>query len=131
MKPTIGLFYRIAALQAAKQEIERTPDHEVLGMDPIEWARHLTARFGLSEIVLTGEPRLIEDQREYTLRGYDIYSDRKAGERVRETAIRIEVPVIPSNTIELIWAQKLTPNTFFFLSYPLWSTTLGASSSSS
>src|SRR5215831_16315793 len=97
MHPTIGDYYR-SALEQLKKEIENTADERVIGMDPADWVQYLIRKHGMEEIVLDGErePRMEETTTEYKLRGYDIYTDRRPGTVVRETAIKILVPVHPS-----------------------------------
>lgn len=55
---------------------------------------------------------MVETEVERTLRGYDIYTDQMPGTVVRSAAIRVEVPVIPSDTLREIWKHKLSPNMF-------------------
>jgi hypothetical protein len=116
--PTISLYYR-AALDEAAKVIESTPDDRVIGMDPSEWKTYLIAKYGLSEIVLDSsrDVALQEDVQEYRQRGYDIATDRGPGALVRETVFRLEIPVIPSDTLPEIWNHKVAPNTYS-LSYP-------------
>ena len=113
MPPTIGDYYR-SAVGHARKEIESTPDDRVLGMDTDEWIAYLTRKWGMFEIVIdeSREVRMSETEREYRLRSYDIHTGRAPGTFVRETAIRIEVPVLSSDTLQVIWENRLAPNSF-------------------
>jgi hypothetical protein len=117
--PTIGDYYR-AAIEGLRKEVEATPDDRVIGMNIEEWASYLAARYGMQPIVLDGSrsPEMEEVEIERTLRGYDIYSDRGPGEVARSTAVRVQVPVVPSDTIKVIWDKGLAPNTFHASRYP-------------
>lgn len=111
LPPSIADYYR-AAIEAAKKEVESTPDDRVLGVDQGEWANYLTQKYGMVEIgIVESDVTTTEVDKEYRLRGYDFYSDRQPGTVVRETAVRLFVPVEPTDTIQTIWNQKLAPNT--------------------
>jgi hypothetical protein len=113
MPPTIGDYYR-AALEDTKQGIDRTPDDQVMGMDAEQWIDYLVAKHGMEEIRFdeSREITMAEVEREYTQRGYDFYTDRPPGTIVREVAVRLLVPVEPSDTLKEIWNHKLSPNTY-------------------
>jgi hypothetical protein len=113
MPPTISDYYR-AALEELKQQVESTPDEQVLGMDPEEWLNYLVTKFGMEPIAIDDarQDQMVEVDHQRTLRGYDIYSDAGPGTVVRSTAIRVEVPVIPTDTLQEIWKHKLSPNMF-------------------
>jgi hypothetical protein len=61
---------------------------------------------------------MTEVETEHTQRGYDIYSDRPPGNVIRSTAVRVDVPVVPSDTLKEIWRHSLAPNTFHMSTYP-------------
>jgi len=110
LPPRIADYYR-AALDAMKAEIDSTPDDHVLGMDPAKCIEYVLEKYGMIEVVFNDAAvELIEVDREYRQQGYDIYSDRGPGTLVRETAVRIQLPVEPSDTIQTIWAQRLAPS---------------------
>lgn len=113
MPPTIGDYYR-AAVDRAQAEIESTPDDKAIGMDPSEWIEYLIGKWGMLEIALdeTRQVEMSEVEREHQLRGYDIWTNQGPGTVVRQAAVRVEVPVTPSHTLQVIWQQKLAPNTF-------------------
>jgi len=113
MPPTIAEYYR-RAVEELKAEIESTKDDRVIGMPEDEWVNYLVAKWGMVAIQLDDSrgPEMVEVETERTLRGYDIYSDGGPGRVIRSTHVRVEVPVIPSDTIETIWKLKLAPNSF-------------------
>ena len=113
MRPTISHYYR-SAIESAKKEVESTPDDRVLGMDGEEWVEYLTQKHGMFEISLDDSrpEEMSEVDREYRLRGHDFLTDRPPGTLVRETMVQIELPVQPSDTLQVIWQLKLSPNTF-------------------
>lgn len=119
MPPTIGDYYR-QAIEKLQAEIQATPDDGVIGMNPDEWVDYLVQKWGMVPIVLdeARQVEMSEVETERVLRGYDIYSDRGPGTVVRSTNVRVEVPVVPSDTIETIWKLKLAPNTFHMNAYP-------------
>jgi hypothetical protein len=110
---TISQYYS-SVTDGARKEIESTADDRVLGMDPSDWVDYLVSKSGMSPIVLddSREDQMVESTREYTLRGYECRTDQGAGTRRSETAISVQVPVVPSDTIEAIWSHKLAPDTF-------------------
>jgi hypothetical protein len=111
MPPTIGDYYRAAR---AKTEIESTPDVQAIGMDSDEWNEYLIRKWSMSEIVLdeSRQVEMSEGQRKHRLRGYDIWTNQEPGTVVQQAAVRVEVPVTPNDTLQVIWRQKLAPNTF-------------------
>lgn len=111
MSPTISDYYR-AATDALTTEVDSTPDDRVLGTDLDEWVNYLVEKFGMEEITLddSRSDQMVETEVERTLRRYDIYTDRMPGAVVRTAAIRVEVPVIPSDTLREIWKHNLSPN---------------------
>jgi hypothetical protein len=113
MPPRIADYYR-AAFEEAKKEIHRTPDDKVIGMDPEQWTHYLVAKYGMEEIRLdeSREITMDEVEREYKTRGYDIYTNLMPGTVVREVAIRLLVPVEPTDTLKTIWNEKLRPNSY-------------------
>lgn len=113
MPPTISDYYR-AALEDVKKEVGSTPDDRVIGMEPEEWINYLVQKWGMEEIVLddSREAGMTEVESEHRLRGYDIHTNQGPGTVVRSTAVRVEVPVMPSDTIQAIWKHELSPNTF-------------------
>lgn len=66
------------------------------------------------EIVLdeSREVEMSEVESEHRLRRYDIRTNRGPSTLVRQVAVRIEVPVTPSDTLQVIWQKKLAPNSF-------------------
>jgi hypothetical protein len=119
MMSTIGDYHR-AAIQGLKEEVDSTADDKVIGMNTDDWVEYLLKKYGMQPIVLddSRENRLVEVERSHTLRGYDIYTDSEPGTVVRSTGVRVEVPVVPSDTIDVIWDQKLAPNSFHLVRYP-------------
>jgi hypothetical protein len=119
MPPTISAYYR-TVIEELTKEVESTPDAKVIGMNPDEWVGYLVAKWGMEPIVLDDsrgvEMTEVESQR--TLRAYDIDSDQEPGTVVRSTAVRVEVPVIPSDTINEIWRHGLAPNMCHLTHYP-------------
>jgi hypothetical protein len=113
MPPTIGDYYR-SAIEKLKEEVESTPDDRVLGMIEEDWVGYLDQKYGMDAIVFdeTREASLVEVERQRVQRGYDIYTDAGPGTVVRSTNVRVEVPVVPSDTIEAIWKLQLAPNTY-------------------
>jgi hypothetical protein len=109
---TINDYYR-SATESAKGEIEETADERVLGMEREDWIDYLVRKWGMTEIVLDeSKTELVEAEREYKLRGYDIYTDQGPGTTVRASAVRIEIATTPTDTIQVIWKHRLAPNTF-------------------
>jgi hypothetical protein len=119
MMPTIGDYYR-AAIQRLKEEVDSTPDDKVTGMNPDDWVEYLVNKYGMQPIVLdeSREHRLVEVEQKRTLRGYDIYTDSGPGTVVRSTGVRVELPVVPSDSIDVIWREHLAPNSFHLVRYP-------------
>lgn len=119
MPPTISAYYR-SVIEELQKEVVSTPDDKVIGMNPDEWVDYLVSKWGMEPIVLddSRSVQMTEVESERTLRGYDIYSDMGPGTVTRSTAVRVEVPVIPSDTIKEIWRHGLAPNTFHMNRYP-------------
>lgn len=113
MPPTIGDYYR-AVLEKMKGEVESTSDVDVLGWDYDDWRLYLEKKWGMEPIEFDGarEEQLVEVERERVQRGYDIYTDRMPGTVVKNTDVRLEIPVIPSDTIQAMVNHRLSPNTF-------------------
>lgn len=117
--PTISNYYR-SVIDQLEKEVDSTSDDRVVGMNPDEWVDYLVNKWGMEPIVLD-ESRsvgLVEVETEHVQRGYDVYSDAGAGGVVRSTAVRVEVPVVPSDTIREIWRHGLSPNSFHMTQYP-------------
>jgi len=113
MPPTISDYYR-AALDEVRQVVEATPDGDVLGRDQDEWCAYLVSKYGMERIELDtsrGE-QLVEVEREHRLRGYDVISGRGPGSIVKAHDVRIEVPVVPSDTLQEIVKHKLATNPY-------------------
>ena len=110
---TIDSYYGVL-VEEAKKEINSTSDDRVLGTSENEWVEYLEAKFGMSPIAIdpSRQIEMVEVDHEYTLRRDDFYTGQSAGTRRRETAISIEVAVVPSDTIQAIWKHKLAPNPF-------------------
>jgi hypothetical protein len=119
MPPTISAYYQ-AALEELQKEVEATTDDRVIGMNADEWIGYLVNKYQMEPIVMDASrgPQMEEVESERVLRGYDIYSDNGLGTVVRATNVRVEVPVIPSDTIKEIWKHGLAPNTFHMNQYP-------------
>ncbi len=113
MPPTISDYYR-AVIEELKGEVESTPDDSVLGMDLDEWIAYLVNKFSMGGIALDDSrtEQMVEVEHERALRGYDFHTDAMPGTVVRSTVIRVEVPVVPSDTLNEIWKHKLSPNMF-------------------
>src|SRR5688500_17288296 len=103
--PTIGDYYRVA-LDDLKKEVEATSDDKVLRMSLDAWIAYLERKYGMADIVLdsTREHVLVEVEQEFRRRGYE-----SAVSRVE--AVRVDVPVEPSTTLEAIHQRRLAPNT--------------------
>jgi hypothetical protein len=117
--PTISAYYR-SVIDELQKDVESTPDDRVLGMNPDEWIDYLVSKWGMESIVLDDarDVQMSEVEQERTLRRYDIYSDQGPGMVIRSTAVRVEVPVVPSDTVKEIWKHGLAPNTFHMARYP-------------
>jgi hypothetical protein len=117
--PTVSDYYR-AAVEDLKSKVESTPDDAVLGMDLDQWIDYLVETHAMEPIQIdeSRTPAMVEEEVEYTLRGYDIYTDRAPGTRVKETRVRVDVPVVPSETLQEIWKHELAPNSFSMVTYP-------------
>lgn len=113
MPPTIGDYYR-AAIDGVQKEVDSTADDRVIGLAPEEWIDYLFAKWGMAEIVLDAsrEAEMSEVEREFRQRGYDIMTDRAPGTLVRQAAVRIDIPVTPSDTLQVIVDKHLAPNTY-------------------
>jgi hypothetical protein len=113
MPPTIGDYYRVA-IDGAQREVDTTPDERVIGFTLEEWIDYLCAKWGMAAIVLdeSRDVEMSEVEREYRQRGYDIMTDRAPGTLVRQAAVRIDIPVAPSDTLQVIADKHLAPNTF-------------------
>jgi hypothetical protein len=119
MPPTISDYYR-QAIDKLKAEIEATPDDRVMGMNPDEWVDYLVRKWGMFPIALDElrQEGMSEVQSERVQRGYNIYDDSGPGTVRRFTDVRVEVPVVATDTIDAIWQLKLAPNTFSLNHYP-------------
>src|SRR5688572_28834630 len=111
--PTISDYYR-NAIKSLEAEIEKTPDDRVIGMNPEEWVDYLVRKYGMVPIVLdeSRQEGMSELQSERVQRGYNIYDDSGPGTVVRSTAVRVDVPVVATDTLDAIWHHRLAPNTF-------------------
>ncbi|HEY1307287.1 MAG TPA: hypothetical protein VGF24_27215 [Vicinamibacterales bacterium] len=120
MPATINDYYR-GATERMKKEVDDTPDAEVLGRDFDEWCAYLVAKWGMEPIELDASrgEQLVENEREQMLRGYDIYTGRGPGARVKSIDVRIEIPVVPSDTLEGIVHHHLATNSYSLVAaYP-------------
>ena len=119
MPPTISDYYR-QAIEKLKVEIDATPDDRVIGMNPDEWVDYLVNKWGMVPIVLdeSRQEGMSEVQSERVQRGYNIYDDSGPGTVRRSTDVRVEVPVVATDTLDTIWHLKLAPNTYSLSSYP-------------
>jgi hypothetical protein len=117
--PTVSDYYR-NAIESLKAEIEKTPDDRVIGMNLEEWVDYLVRKYGMVPIVLdeSRQEGMAEIQSERVQRGYNIYDDSGPGTVVRSTAVRVEVPVVATDTLDAIWHHKLAPNTYSMSAYP-------------
>lgn len=113
MPPTIGDYYRVA-IDGMQKDVDSTADDRVLGIDPEQWIEHLLAKWGMSPIVLveSRQVEMVEVEQEFRQRGYDIMTDRAPGTLVRQAAVRVDLPVGPSDTLQVIADKHLAPNTF-------------------
>ena len=111
--PTISDYYR-AAIEALKNEVEATTDADVLGRDHYDWYAYLIEKHGMVPIEIdeSRSEQLVEVEREHALRGYDIYTNRMPGSVVKTNDVRIEVPVVPSDTLEVIAREHLATNPY-------------------
>ena len=120
MIPTISDYYR-AAIEALKKKVEATADADVIGRDYDDWYAYLIDKHGMVPIEIDASrgEQLVEVEREHVLREYDIYTDRMPGSVVKTNDVRIEVPVVPTDTLEVIANQHLAANPFSLgLGYP-------------
>ena len=113
MIPTISDYYR-AAIEALKNEVEATTDADVIGRDHDDWYADLIEKHGMVPIEIDASrgEKLVEVEREHVLRGYDVCTDQMPGSVVKTNDVRIEVPVVPSDTLEVIAIQHLATNPF-------------------
>ena len=113
MPPTIGDYYRVA-IDGMKKEVDSTADDRVLGIDPEQWIDYVLAKWGMDTIVLdeSRQVEMVEVEQEFRQRGYDIMTDRAPGTLVRQAAVRVDLPVEPSDTLQVIADKHLAPNTF-------------------
>ena len=113
MPPTIADYNR-AVLNDLKTEVESTADNRVNGIEPEQWIAQLVQKWGMREILLdqSRDVEMIEVESERQLSAYDIYSDQGPGTVVRSTQVKVQVPVVPSDTIQAIWSHELSPNAF-------------------
>ena len=113
MTPTISDYYR-AAIDALKEEVEATADAEVIGRELDDWCAYLIEKHGMVPIEIDASrgEQLVEVERERVLQGYDIYTNGMPGSVVKTNDVRIEVPVVPSDTLEVIAYQHLATNPF-------------------
>lgn len=120
MPPTISDYYR-SAIEGARNEILSSSDAAVLGMDRTAWLDYLEAKWGMRAIEFdtSRERRLIEVEQVRQSRHWDINTDHPAGSTFKQTAVQIEFPVVPSDTIDTIWKLGIAPNRFSIShSYP-------------
>ena len=120
MIPTISDYYR-AAIEALKKEVEATADTDVIGRDYDDWYTYLIDKHGMVPIDIDASrsEQLVEVEREHVLRAYDIYTDGMPGRVVKTNDVRIEVPVVPTDTLEVIANRQLATNPFSLgLQYP-------------
>ena len=104
MPPTIDSYYR-SAIKEIEQEVEATADAD---------AALLIEKYGMVpiEIDASRKKQMVEVKREYVRRGYDIYTNQMPGSVVETTDVRLEVPVVRSDTLEAIATQQLAPMPF-------------------
>ena len=101
MPPTIDSYYR-SAIKEIEQEVEATADAD---------AALLIEKYGMVpiEIDASRKEQMVEVEREHVRRGYDIYTNQIPGSVVKTTDVRLEVPVVRSDTLEAIATQQLAP----------------------
>lgn len=111
--PLISDYYREVQNQL-RQEIEAAADDYVLGTPPDDWVVYLATKHAMTIIERDGSRgiEMIELETQHTLRGYDIYTDRGPGDVVKTTMVRVEVPVIPTETLNEIWRHKIAPKPY-------------------
>jgi len=88
--PTVADYYR-AALDAARREVQETPDARTLGMDPEEWTKYLIEKYGMEVVELDSKNpmRMVE----VLVNGY--------------AAMRVLQPVIWTDTLTVISREGL------------------------
>ena len=101
MPPTIESYYRWA-IKEIEQEVEATADAN---------AASLIDKYGMVPIKIdtSREVQMVKVEREHVSRGYNIYTNQMPGSVVKTTDVRLEVPVVRSDTLEAIVTQKLAP----------------------
>ena len=101
MPPTIESYYRWA-IKEIELEVEATADAN---------AASLIDKYGMVPIKIdtSREVQMVKVEREYVRREYDIFADQMPGSVAKTTDVRLEVPVVRSDTLEAIATQKLAP----------------------
>ena len=113
MPPTVSDYYRWA-IEKLKEEVEATPDADVIGRDYDEWREYLERKWGMEPIEFDdsrGE-RPVEVERKRPLRGYDLYTNRMPSSVVKTNDVRLEIPVVPSETLQTIAQQEIATNPY-------------------
>lgn len=100
LPPSIADYYRLAK-DKLRQEVESTPDENVIGLDESEWVEYLVQKYGMELIQMdeTRQERMVE-----------VVS--KHG-----PAVRVEVPVVPSDTLEVIGREGLAGSPIWLTDY--------------
>ena len=113
MPPRIADYYR-SAIESMTKEVEETSDADVLGRDFDEWCAYLVTKWGMEpiEVDSTRQEQMEETHREHTSRGYDIYTGRGPGYRTSVTEVRIDGPVVPSDTLQTIVKLELATDSY-------------------
>jgi len=88
--PTIGDYYRTVR-DAARAEVEKTPDDQALGMDPEEWAAYLVEKYGMVRVEM--DPANPIRMVEVSVRRYP--------------AVRVVQPMIWTDTLSVIAQHTL------------------------
>jgi hypothetical protein len=101
MFPTVGDYYR-NVLPEVEQIVEGTEDAVALSMDAEEWIAYLVKKAGMDAIEFdqTREVRALEVE-----------------SRSGRPAFQIEVPVVPSDTLQVIFKHSLVGQPYYMIDY--------------
>lgn len=98
--PSIRDYYE-EATKRLRQEVDSTPDDQAVGMDPEDWTAYFIKRYAMELIRLddTRSERMVETSTNYG------------------PAVRVEVPVIPSDTLRIIVKDGLAGEPIWMIDY--------------
>jgi hypothetical protein len=99
MLPTIGDYYR-GVLPALEQEVHGADDARALGMDAEEWAAYLVRKYGMD---------VIEFDPNREVEAVEVSTTTRYGHQ----GFRLDVPLIPSDTLEVIFTHGLVGQPFY------------------